>query len=863
MSDTEFLESLRPTPDEVEQNQAWRERYEGLDEKLESAAPAPATAKLTTEDCNKLISPEAHDLVWSFEVSGRQGYDKKYCHPCRPPDPSGITIGLGYDLGYCAPAEYAADWRSLLSAGDFDALRATVGHKSGTAQGMLAGVHDLVVPWDAAETVYRNRTVPKYVNQMVGIFPGADKLHPHCSGALFSLVYNRGAKMSGDGRIEMRNIADAIRAGRPEAVPEQFRRMKRLWPEIAGLRRRRDAEANLFERGIVEMERARRVVPLVVAAASPASPPADRSLRESLGEVAFVPPTHDGDGQSRSNDDYDPAIAGAAPGKLEALPGWSAVRWIEDDDLSTEYRHIQTADRALKDASFPFAAADFELLIRANHFQPLRNEKRIIFGLRGTLLDHDTATAADGSAQINRQSLRLKVCRPDHQNFRCVVGVYNTETQLLSGFIATTVPNRVAVWSHHTGGTPSNMLACGCYRYRVGPHKGHDGCLRQDEPLAVLRSKDNPVYDVKDAWDAKVASDGWPMDNIHPACSDAQGSAVFSSWGCQTPRGWFGDGSFTDEFARFRAVLGLRAPGSDNNRLFSYVLLTGHEAAIASHLRSTGKDTDHAAVRASLVRLRQGSEGEPVRRLQAVLGLPVDGRLGAVAKKALAEMQRRRSGEFAGDGVYSPALDAVWGLDVFGKAGAPPSAPPAPMVVASAPTGTLRESTPQLQLNFEAVFFEIGRRSLLAARAPDLLAVEVVPQYEAITKQSWDQTVAHGRRVYDRIERAAHELICGDTPADRDDRKQIHLSLGGVMGQGPALVVPVLSGILTAYLLVPSILARPIAEILVGRTAGAVSGGSGALLETSMTAFCSAWGRRLYEAAMPVASDGVPDRTAA
>ncbi len=96
-------------------------------------------------------------------------------------------------------------------------------------------------------------------------------------------------------------------------------------------------------------------------------------------------------------------------------------------------------------------------------------------------------------------------------------------------------------------------------------------------------------------------------------------------------------------------------------------------AAIASHLRSTGKDTDHAAVRASLVRLRQGSEGEPVRRLQAVLGLPVDGRLGAVAKKALAEMQRRRSGEFAGDGVYSPALDAVWGLDVFGEAGAPPS----------------------------------------------------------------------------------------------------------------------------------------------------------------------------------------------
>ncbi len=663
--------------------------------------------------------------------------------------------------------------------------------------------------------------------------------------------------MSGDGRVEMRNIADAIRTGRVDLVPQEFRRMKRLWPEIAGLRRRRDAEANLFERGVVEMERATHEVPIVVAmagaAANAAAAGSSASLQESFGGSDLVPPVHDGDGQNRNNEDYDRSMPAAAPDKLETLPAWSAVRWIEDDDLSTEYRHILTSDRWLRDASFLFTATDLELLMRANHFRPLRNEKRIIFGLRGALLDHDTASPVDGTAQVNRQSLRLKVCRPDHQNFRCVVGVYNTETQLISGFIATTVPNRVAVWSQHVGGTPSNMLACGSYRYRVGPHKGYDGCLRQDEPLAVLRSKDNAVYDVKDVWDAKVASDGWPMDNIHPACADKQNSAQFSSWGCQTPRGWFGDGLFTDEFAKFRSALGLRAAGSDNNRLFSYVLLTGHEAAIASLLRSTGKDTDHATVRASLVRLRQGSEGEPVRSLQAFLGLPVDGRLGATAKKVLADIQRSRSGDLAGDGVFSPALDAAWKSNVFGDAVAPAIAPAAPMTVASIQTNRQQESTNksgQTGLTFEAIYFEIGRRSSLAKRAPNLLTVEVVPQYEAITKTSWQETVEHGRRVFDRIDRAAHELVCGDGTVDSADRDSIQMALSSALGQDTRMAIPVLSGILTSHLLIPSILAGPVAEILVGRTVDARASSNGGAPLTSLPGFASAWGKRLFDAAL-------------
>ncbi len=175
MSANGFLEGLRPTLDEVEQNYDYRERYENLDDRLESVAPSSSTPKLSPENCNKLVSFEAHDLVWSFEVAGRQGYDAKYCHPCRPPDPSGVTIGIGYDLGYCTATEFAADWQALISAEDFTALRDAVGLKSGAAQNRLAAVHGIVVPWSAAETVYRQQTVSKYVNQMVRIFPGAKK----------------------------------------------------------------------------------------------------------------------------------------------------------------------------------------------------------------------------------------------------------------------------------------------------------------------------------------------------------------------------------------------------------------------------------------------------------------------------------------------------------------------------------------------------------------------------------------------------------------------------------------------------------------------------------------------------------------
>jgi len=75
-----------------------------------------------------------------------------------------------------------------------------------------------------------------------------------CLGALVSLVYNRGTSTDPAGlpgaRKEMRDIRDAVAAGRFTDIPAALRAMKRLWPEGNGLRDRREREAKLFEEGL-------------------------------------------------------------------------------------------------------------------------------------------------------------------------------------------------------------------------------------------------------------------------------------------------------------------------------------------------------------------------------------------------------------------------------------------------------------------------------------------------------------------------------------------------------------------------------------------------------------------------------------
>jgi hypothetical protein len=425
-------------------------------------------------------------------------------------------------------------------------------------------------------------------------------------------------------------------------------------------------------RGLPERLRKPFLGPFLATSAGGTSTPA--------GQGAGAPAAAAGDGDARAiaregdGLSWDASFEEAAHPEVvtRGEPDWAKVHWTKNDADSPDYRHI--AASPLKGTTFDFSADDLELLITANAFEPLRDRGKIIFGLRGAeLVVAAGASSDDQFRQVGRPALHVREMRPDHQHFRCVIGVYDIAQRRLSGFIASTVPCRQAVYEYVALGKKSNMLPGGCYRLVVGPHTGHIGCLREDEDFTVLRTAKDYAFDINDEWDAD-----FPADDLHPAFSNR--SAQFSSWGCQTVRGDCPPASdaFTGEYKEFRHELGLVKRGTGDYGLkFSYVLLTGLEAAIAH--AGGGAQTD-------LVRLRPGSRGERVSALQKKLGLPADGAFAAKLTKALADHQKKELGW--ADGIFSQEMDRQLKFGVFASApAAGPAAPASPASVAAASRG--------------------------------------------------------------------------------------------------------------------------------------------------------------------------------
>jgi GH24 family phage-related lysozyme (muramidase) len=96
--------------------------------------------------------------------------------------------------------------------------------------------------------VFQRVTVPRFSDLTARTYPGLDQLHPDAAGAIVSLVYNRGASLTGDRRREMAALKPLVAAKDYQGIASRIRAMKRLWPAAKGLRLRREAEAGLVER---------------------------------------------------------------------------------------------------------------------------------------------------------------------------------------------------------------------------------------------------------------------------------------------------------------------------------------------------------------------------------------------------------------------------------------------------------------------------------------------------------------------------------------------------------------------------------------------------------------------------------------
>jgi GH24 family phage-related lysozyme (muramidase) len=206
-----------------------------------------------------MLSKKSLDLILEFEVGGGENYYNKFLkNPTWPEGQSGVTIGIGYDLGYVNKAEFSEDWKDLPKE-IFDRLYKVVGIKGYNAKNLIRGLKDISIPWDLALKVFNNKTVTKFWNLTKETFPNFDNLPEDAKGGLVSLVFNRGNALEGDRRREMKLIRDGMKLVSNydqkalTFIANQIRNMKRIWAGGSiekGMNRRRDAEAKLIEQSL-------------------------------------------------------------------------------------------------------------------------------------------------------------------------------------------------------------------------------------------------------------------------------------------------------------------------------------------------------------------------------------------------------------------------------------------------------------------------------------------------------------------------------------------------------------------------------------------------------------------------------------
>lgn len=377
---------------------------------------------------------------------------------------------------------------------------------------------------------------------------------------------------------------------------------------------------------------------------------------------------------SEDENDFHPEIFNSTGPELEAA---SRVAWASDR-TSPCYSHLLSAgdDTVKADKSFVFTKAALELYLAANRYSPKGNSDVIVFGLRGARLK--------GAEKLElADQVPLEEVRPDHFNFRCVIGYFFRNTGKFSVYTGSTVP-----WHKYmsAGELKYNLLPTGCYVYKKGAHRPanedrwvdpafrlSDATGAESGPATVLRTARDTVFEMTDTWDKCE-----PSDNIHCAYSDEK----FSSLGCQTVKGGMHDGLW----ARFQATIKALPKGAR----VDYVLLTGAEASLAAAFARDGKTFTDTDVHRQLGRLRVGSEGEAVVRLQSALGLPSSSYFGPATKKRLTDLQKQKG--VPTDGIFAPAIEGSLAPGVFGIQASPlvqaphqaPTPPPVAATVAAA-----------------------------------------------------------------------------------------------------------------------------------------------------------------------------------
>lgn len=194
------------------------------------------------------LSKKSIDQIISFEVTSEEVYNKKYINPIWPGGDSGVTIGIGYDLGMNNRETIIMDWTGNVNLNSVSILANLAGITGQKAKESLTSiVKGVIVPYSSAYNVFVTNTLPRFCKAALKVYPGLDKLNPDTQGAIVSLVYNRGNKLTGETRTEMAELVDLIAKQDYVGIASAIARMQRVWANkgLDGLLTRRRIESRI------------------------------------------------------------------------------------------------------------------------------------------------------------------------------------------------------------------------------------------------------------------------------------------------------------------------------------------------------------------------------------------------------------------------------------------------------------------------------------------------------------------------------------------------------------------------------------------------------------------------------------------
>ena len=196
-----------------------------------------------------IISKRSIELIIEAEVSSEAYYNKFLQGAIWPKGESGITIGIGYDLGHNTNEQVKKDWEGKIPEGHLATLLNCAGIRGAAAQKLLTKNPELKkikIPFDTAKEQFYEGPLPRYAKMTANTYPGLDQLKPDAIGALTSMIFNRGAALTGKNREEMAAIVPLVAKKDYAGIAAQIDKSKRIWannPDMKGVYIRREKEA--------------------------------------------------------------------------------------------------------------------------------------------------------------------------------------------------------------------------------------------------------------------------------------------------------------------------------------------------------------------------------------------------------------------------------------------------------------------------------------------------------------------------------------------------------------------------------------------------------------------------------------------